>query len=82
MVKDSDSSDDVYEKIHENLIKMVPKIKFDEMILKNLVYKEAIQILEPIEWEGSYKGNAHHLSQKIAEKVTNAIMEKMDIPKN
>ncbi len=81
MVKDSDSSD-VYEEIRENLMKMVPKIKFDEMDLKNLVFKEVVQILEPIEWEGSYKGNAHHLSQKIAEKVTNAIMEKMDISKN
>lgn len=71
---------DVYEQIHENLLKMVPKIKLDESNLKNVIYKEVIQILEPLESRGKYKGNAHHLTQDIVEKVTSAIMEKMDIP--
>lgn len=79
MVKDQE--DAVYKQIHENLLKMVPKIKLDETNLKNVIYKEVIQILEPLESKGKYKGNAHHLTQDIAEKVSAAIMEKMDIPK-
>jgi hypothetical protein len=73
--------DDVYEDIHKNLLKMVPKIKFNETDLKNVIYKEVIQILEPLEEKGKYKGNTHHLTQDIVEKVSAAIMEKMDIPK-
>lgn len=76
-----DNKDDVYEQIHENLLKMVPKIKIDESNLKNVIYKEVIKILEPLESKGKYRGNAHHLTQDIVEKVTSAIMEKMDIPK-
>lgn len=79
MVKDPE--DAVYKQIHENLLKMVPKIKLDETNLKNVIYKEIIQILEPLESKGKYKGNAHHLTQDIVEKVSAAIMEKMDIPK-
>lgn len=79
MVKDE--GDDVYKQIHENLLTMVPKIKVDETSLKNVIYKEVIQILEPMESKGKYKGNAHHLTQEIAEKVSAAIMEKMDVPK-
>lgn len=73
--------DDVYAEIHENLLEMVPKIKFTDTDLKNVIYKEVIQILEPLEFKGKYKGNAHHLTQDICEKVAIAIMEKMDIPK-
>ncbi len=75
------SEDDVYKQIHENLLKMVPKIKIDESNLKNVIYKEVIRILEPLESKGEYRGNAHHLAQDIVEKVTSAIMEKMYIPK-
>lgn len=82
MVKDDkDGKDDMYEQIHEDLLKMVPKIRFDETNLKNVIYKEVIQILEPLEAKEKYKGNAHHLTQDIVEKVSAAIMEKMDIPK-
>ena len=76
-----DNKDDVYEKIHENLLEMVPKMKFDESNLKNVIYKEIIQILEPLEAKEKYRGNAHHLTQDIVEKVSAAIMGKMDIPK-
>jgi hypothetical protein len=79
MVKDPE--DAVYKQIHENLLKMVPKIKLDETNLKNVIYKEVIQILEPLESKGKYNGNAHHLTQYIVEKVSAAIIEKMDIPK-
>lgn len=53
------------------------KGKFDETDLKNLIYKETIQIVEPLEHEGMYKGNAHHLTQKIVDKVASAIIEKI-----
>ena len=79
MVKDEE--DDVYKQIHENLLKMVPKVKFNDADLKNVIYKEVIQILEPLETKGKYRGNAHHLTQDIVDKVSAAIMEKMDIPK-
>jgi len=72
---------DVYEQIHENLLEMVPKIRIDESNLKNVIYKEVIKILEPLESRGKYRGNAHHLTQDIVEKVTFAIMKNMDIPK-
>lgn len=72
---------DVWVQVHKDLSKMVPKIKLDETNLKNVIYKEIIQILEPLESKGKYIGNAHHLAQDIVEKVTSAIMEKMDIPK-
>lgn len=72
---------DVYEEIHENLLEMVPRMKFDEVNLKNVIYKEVIQILEPLEFKEKYIGNAHHLTQDIVEKVSAAIMRKMDIPK-
>ena len=82
MVEDEKhEKDDVYEDIHKNLLEMVPKIKFTDTDLKNVIYKEVIQILEPLEGKGKYKGNAHHLTQDICEKVAIAIMEKMDIPK-
>lgn len=81
MVKD-DKNDEVWEDIHKNLLKMVPKIKFEEKNLKNVIYKEVIRILEPLEDRGKYKGSAHHLTQDITEKVASAIMEKMDIPKD
>ena len=35
---------------------------FDENDLKNLIYKEVIQIVEPLESKGKYKGNSHHLN--------------------
>lgn len=82
MVKDGkDDNDNVYEQINEDLSKrIVGKIKLDETNLKNVIYKEIIQILEPLESKGKYKGNAHHLAQNIVEKVSSAILEKMDIP--
>lgn len=74
--------DDVYEHIHKDLSeRMVGKIKFDVSNLKNVIYKEIIELLEPLEGSGKYKGNAHHLTQDIVEKVASAIMEKMDVPK-
>ena len=76
------NEDDVYEQIHKDLSeRMVGKIKFDVSNLKNVIYKEVIQILEPLEGREKYKGNAHHLAQDIVEKVASAIMEKMDVPK-
>jgi hypothetical protein len=73
--------DNVYVQTHENLLGTVGKISFDKTNLKNLIYKEVVQILEPLEFKGKYKGNAHHLTQDIVEKVSTAIMERMDIPK-
>jgi hypothetical protein len=73
--------DNVYVQTHENLLGTVGKISFDKTNLKNLNYKEVVQILEPLEFKGKYKGNAHHLTQDIVEKVSTAIMERMDIPK-
>lgn len=64
------------EKINENLSKIVG---FDETDLKNVIYKEVIQILEPLESKGKYNENAHHLTQDIVEKVSSAILEKIDI---
>lgn len=74
--------EDVYDKIRNDLSeRMVGKINFDKTNLKNVIYKEVIQILEPLEGREKYRGNAHHLAQDIVEKVASAIMEKMDVPK-
>lgn len=54
-------------------------VKFDEADLKNLIYKEVVQILEPLEWKGKYKGNAHHLTQEICERLSSVIKEKIDM---
>jgi glutamyl-tRNA reductase len=83
MEKDvEEGSKDFYEQIKDDLSeRMIGKIKFDKENLKNVIYKEVIQILEPLEGREKYKGNAHHLTQDIVEKVTSAIMEKMDVPK-
>lgn len=62
------------EDMQENVVSSVGK--FDKTDLKNLIYKEVIQILEPIEWKGKYKGNAHHLTQEIVEKISSVIWEK------
>ncbi len=84
MVKDiEEGSKDIYDQIEEDLAKrMVGKMNFDKTNLKNVIYKEVIIIIEPLEWRGKYKGNAHHLAQDIVEKVATAIMEKLDVPKN
>ncbi len=77
------SEGDVYEQIHKDLSeRMIGKMNFDKTNLKNVIYKEVIIIVEPLEWRGKYKGNAHHLAQDIVEKVATAIMEKLDVPKN
>ena len=76
------SEGDVYEQIHKDLSeRMIGKMSFDKTNLKNVIYKEVIQILEPLEGREKYKGNAHHLAQDIVEKVATAIMEKFDVPK-
>lgn len=49
---------------------------FDEIDLKNILYREIIQIVEPLEGKGKYKGNGHHLTQEIVEKVSSAIWDK------
>lgn len=51
--------------------------RFDETDLKNLIYREVIQIVEPLEHEGKYRGNSHHLTQEICEKLSPVIMEKI-----
>lgn len=52
---------------------------FDKTDLDNLIYKEVIQILEPLEGKGKYTGNTHHLAQEICSKLSPVIMEKMDL---
>lgn len=49
---------------------------FDETDLKNMLYAEIIQIVQPLEGKGKYKGNSHHLAQEIVEKVSSAIWKK------
>lgn len=49
---------------------------FEKVDLENLLYKEIIKMLEPLEWKGKYKGNSHHLTQDIVAKVSSAIWEK------
>ncbi len=81
MTTGSMKENDEYNEIREDLsARMVGKINFDKTNLKNVIYKEIIQILEPLEWEGKYNLNAHHLAQDIVEKVATAIIEKMDVP--
>ncbi len=79
MVKDE--NDDICKLEHDNILKISHNIKFDDTDLRNVIYNEVIQILEPLEFKGRYRGNAHHLTQNIVEKVASAIMEKIDIPK-
>lgn len=52
---------------------------FDENDLKNIIYREVIQIVEPLEFKGKYKGNSHHLTQEICEKLSPVIMKKIDL---
>jgi len=52
---------------------------FDENDLKNLIYREVIQIVEPLETKGKYKGNSHHLTQEICEKLAPIIVKKIDL---
>lgn len=49
-------------------------IEIDENTLNNLLYKDIIQVLEPLESKGKYKGNSHHLTQEIVEKLSPNIM--------
>lgn len=49
-------------------------LKLNKTDLENLIYKEVIQILEPLEHNGKYKGNSHHLTQDICEKLSSDIM--------
>ncbi len=49
--------------------------ELQEIDLKNLIYKDVIQILESPEHRGLYKGNSHHLTQKIVEKFFPNITE-------
>lgn len=49
--------------------------ELDETYLKNLIYRDVIQILEPLEHSEKYKGNSHHLTQEIVEKLSSDIIE-------
>lgn len=51
--------------------------RFDETDLKNIIYREVIQILEPLEGSGAIKRNTHHLTQEICERLSPVIMEKI-----
>lgn len=50
--------------------------RFDKTDLKNLIYSEVIQILQPLEAIEKYKGNSHHLTQEICEKLADAMVIK------
>lgn len=50
--------------------------RFDKNDLKNLIYSEVIQILQPLEAIEKYKGNSHHLAQDICEKLADAMIIK------
>jgi len=48
--------------------------KLNDIELKNLIYKDVIKILEPLEHK-EYEGNSHHLTQEIVEKLSHTISE-------
>lgn len=55
-------------------IEMLKSGRFDKNDLKNLIYNEVIQILQPLEAIEKYKGNSHHLAQDICEKLADAMI--------
>lgn len=42
-------------------------------ILKSVVYKSVIEITEEMERDKTYTGNGHHLAQRIAKAVVDAV---------
>ena len=40
-------------------------LNIDESGFKNIAYKSIIQELERLEHNGTYKGNGHHLAQRL-----------------
>lgn len=69
------TSDDIEVKTKSD-VEMLKSKRFDENDLKNLIYKTVIQILEPLEATKRYKGNSHHLTQEICEKLASAMIIK------
>lgn len=55
--------------------KMKHVIEYKDNELKNAVYKSVLGICERIEHDGSYKGNGHHLAQKITDEVVSVLSE-------
>ena len=46
----------------------------DENDFKNKLYDTLIKELQPLEHNGKYKGNSHHLTQRLVEKIVNDIV--------
>lgn len=55
-------------------VEMLKSRRFDKNDLKNLIYGTVIQILQPLEAIEKYKGNSHHLTQDISEKLADAMI--------
>lgn len=55
-------------------VEMLKSRRFDKNDLKNLIYNVVIQILQPLEAIEKYKGNSHHLTQEISEKLADAMI--------
>lgn len=69
------TSDDVEIKTKLD-VERLKSIRFDKTDLKNLIYSVAIQIFQPLEAIGKYKGNSHHLAQEISEKLADVMTVK------
>ena len=47
----------------------------DENDFKNKLYDTLIRELQPLEHNGKYKGNSHHLTQRLTEQIVNDILK-------
>ena len=47
----------------------------DENDFKNKLYDILIRELQPFEHNGKYKGNSHHLTQRLTEQIVNDILK-------
>lgn len=47
----------------------------DESDFKNKLYDILIRELQPLEHNGKYKGNSHHLTQRLTEQIVNDILK-------
>lgn len=69
------SSDDIETKTKLD-VEQLKTGRFDKNDLDNLIYRVVIQILQPLEAIGKYKGNSHHLTQEICKKLAEAMIVK------
>lgn len=47
----------------------------NENDFKNKLYDTLIRKLQPLEHNGKYKGNSHHLTQRLTEQIVNDILK-------